>query len=174
MPSKDSGQLVQISRLAQGLAFRSHMSGNSQNIRFSRRRRAALASFTRIWKAGFRPCRRKAEVRDALEKAFDYRGDLTITLKSRQKIEGYVFDRRIKGPSLAECFVRVMPKDTGEKLSIAVQRRGRARLHRTRHCRRKKLRHLGKEVQRKESRRRKEHRPGRRIARLAARRPGFS
>jgi hypothetical protein len=59
------------------------------------------------------------ELREALEKAFDYRGDLTITLKSGAKVEGYVFDRRIKGPSLAECFARVMPKDSSEKLSIA-------------------------------------------------------
>jgi hypothetical protein len=58
------------------------------------------------------------EIREALEKAFDYRGDLTLTLKSGAKVEGYVFDRKIKGASLAECFVRVMPKDTAEKLSI--------------------------------------------------------
>jgi hypothetical protein len=60
-----------------------------------------------------------AEIREALEKAFDYRGDLTITLKSGQKVEGYLFDRKIKGPSLAECFVRLMPKDSAEKISIA-------------------------------------------------------
>jgi hypothetical protein len=60
----------------------------------------------------------EAEIREALEKAFDYRGDLTITLKSGAKVEGYVFDRRIKGSSLAECFARVMPKDSSEKLSI--------------------------------------------------------
>src|SRR5580658_2924209 len=58
------------------------------------------------------------EIREALEKAFDYRGDLTLTLKSGAKVEGYVFDRKIQGASLAECFVRVMPKDTAEKLSI--------------------------------------------------------
>jgi hypothetical protein len=61
----------------------------------------------------------EAEIREALEKAFDYRGDLTITLKSGSKIEGYLFDRKIKGPSLAECFVRLMPKDSTEKISIA-------------------------------------------------------
>lgn len=60
----------------------------------------------------------EAEIREALEKAFDYRGDLTITLKDGRKIEGYVFDRRIKGPALSECFVRLMPKDSPEKLSI--------------------------------------------------------
>jgi hypothetical protein len=61
----------------------------------------------------------EAEMREALEKAFDYRGDLTITLKSGRKVEGYLFDRKIKGPSLAECFVRLMPKDSTEKISIA-------------------------------------------------------
>src|SRR5580692_6185573 len=60
----------------------------------------------------------EADIRAALEKAFDYRGDLTITLKDGAKVEGYVFDRKMKGPSLAECFVRVMPKDQPGKLSI--------------------------------------------------------
>ena len=36
----------------------------------------------------------EADVREALEKAFDYRGDITITLKNGSKVEGYVFDRR--------------------------------------------------------------------------------
>jgi hypothetical protein len=60
----------------------------------------------------------ESEIREALEKAFDYRGDLTITLKSGPKIEGYLFDRKIKGPSLAECFVRLMPKDGSDKVSV--------------------------------------------------------
>jgi hypothetical protein len=60
-----------------------------------------------------------SEIHEALEKAFDYRGDLTITLKGGKKIEGYVYDRKIKGPSLTDCFIRVMPKDSDEKLSIA-------------------------------------------------------
>src|SRR2546423_512028 len=33
------------------------------------------------------------EVREALEKAFDYRGDVTITKKDGAIIEGYIFDR---------------------------------------------------------------------------------
>src|SRR5215471_7049011 len=60
-----------------------------------------------------------AEIREALEKAFDYRGDLTITLKSGEKIEGYVFDRRSNGATLADCYARVMPKNRGEKRKIA-------------------------------------------------------
>ena len=58
------------------------------------------------------------EVRAALEKAFDYRGDVTITLKDGSRIEGYVFDRRSAGPSLADCHVRLFPKDRDEKVSV--------------------------------------------------------
>lgn len=58
------------------------------------------------------------EVRLALEKAFDYRGDVTITLRSGAKIEGYVFDRR-SGQSLSDSAVRLYPKSGGEKISVA-------------------------------------------------------
>ena len=34
------------------------------------------------------------ELREALEKAFEYRGDVTITRKDGTRIEGYVYDRR--------------------------------------------------------------------------------
>ena len=57
------------------------------------------------------------EVRAALEKAFDYRGDITITLKSGGKIEGYIFDRRT-GTSLSDSLVRLYPKTGDQKLSI--------------------------------------------------------
>ena len=36
----------------------------------------------------------EAEVREALEKAFDYRGDITMTRKDGSQVEGYLFDRR--------------------------------------------------------------------------------
>jgi hypothetical protein len=58
------------------------------------------------------------ELRIALEKAFDYRGDVTLTLKDNSKIEGYLFDR-MTGPSLAGSFVRILPKDSSQKLKIA-------------------------------------------------------
>jgi len=58
------------------------------------------------------------EVRLALEKAFDYRGDVTITLKSGEKVEGYIFDRRT-GKTLADSAVRLYPKSSNEKLAIA-------------------------------------------------------
>jgi hypothetical protein len=58
------------------------------------------------------------EIRDAFEKAFDYRGDLTITLKNGEKVEGYLFDRTNDGATLSECFVRVKPKDRADKIKI--------------------------------------------------------
>jgi hypothetical protein len=58
------------------------------------------------------------ECRIALEKAFDYRGDITITRKDGSKIEGYLFDRR-SAQTLADSVVRLFPKDSNEKVSIS-------------------------------------------------------
>lgn len=57
------------------------------------------------------------EVRQALEKAFDYRGDVTITRKDGSKVEGYIFDRRT-GKTLVDSAVRLFPKDADQKISI--------------------------------------------------------
>jgi len=59
----------------------------------------------------------EAELREALEKAFDYRGDVTITRKDGSKVEGYIFDRR-KGATLVESLVRLIPQNSHEKISI--------------------------------------------------------
>ena len=56
------------------------------------------------------------ELRVALEKAFDYRGDVTITRKDGSKIEGYLFDRRT-GATLKDSVVRLYPKTSSEKIS---------------------------------------------------------
>ena len=58
------------------------------------------------------------EIRAALEKAFDYRGDVAITKKDGTVVEGYVFDRRM-GATLGECVVRIFPQDRPEKVTIA-------------------------------------------------------
>jgi hypothetical protein len=58
------------------------------------------------------------ELRQALEKAFDYRGDITITRKDGSKIEGYLFDRR-SAATLKDSQVRLYPKDSNEKISIS-------------------------------------------------------
>jgi hypothetical protein len=60
----------------------------------------------------------EAEVREALEKAFDYRGDITITRKDGSKIEGYLFDRR-SGSSLSDSFVRIIPANAQTKVNVS-------------------------------------------------------
>ena len=58
------------------------------------------------------------EIRAALEKAFDYRGDVTITRNDGTTVEGYIFDRRTRS-TLADSFVRLFPKDRAEKIAIS-------------------------------------------------------
>jgi hypothetical protein len=58
------------------------------------------------------------EIRAALEKAFDYRGDITITSKDGSKVEGYVFDRR-SARTLKDSIVRLYPKDSNQKISVS-------------------------------------------------------
>ena len=59
----------------------------------------------------------ESEINAALEKAFDYRGDVTLTLKDGRIVAGYVFDRRT-GRTLAESAVRIMPATERTKLTV--------------------------------------------------------
>ena len=58
------------------------------------------------------------DLRQALEKAFDYRGDITITRKDGSRVEGYLFDRRT-GKTLNDSEVRLFPRNSNRKVSIA-------------------------------------------------------
>ena len=57
------------------------------------------------------------EIRDVLEKAFDYRGDVTITRKDGSQITGYLFDRRA-GKALGDSVIRLMLPDTNQRPAI--------------------------------------------------------
>ena len=57
------------------------------------------------------------ELREALEKAFDYRGDVTITRKDGTRLEGYIFDR-VGGKTLESSYVRVLPKNSNQRQKI--------------------------------------------------------
>lgn len=59
----------------------------------------------------------ECEIRQALEKAFDYRGDVSITRRDGGKVEGYVYDRR-EGDTLAASLVRILPADGSPRQSI--------------------------------------------------------
>lgn len=55
---------------------------------------------------------------DAMEKAFDYRGDVTITQRDGKVVEGYVFDRTT-GADPRHSYVRILPADGAARLTIA-------------------------------------------------------
>jgi hypothetical protein len=58
------------------------------------------------------------DLKNALEKAFDFRGDVTITLKSGEKIEAYIFNR-FTGATLAESWIQYFAPSSSEKRKIA-------------------------------------------------------
>lgn len=66
----------------------------------------------RVWEPGS-----EEELREGLEKAFDYRGDVTITRKDKSSVEGYIFDRRV-GATLSDSIIRLFPKGDPVKISI--------------------------------------------------------
>jgi len=59
----------------------------------------------------------EADLRVALEKAFDYRGDVAVTKKDGSKVDGYIFDR-VTGANLESSFVRILPRDSGQRVKI--------------------------------------------------------
>ena len=59
----------------------------------------------------------EGELRDALEKAFDYRGDVSITTKAGKKIEAYIFNRHT-GSSLAESWVQYFEPNVNGKQKL--------------------------------------------------------
>lgn len=58
------------------------------------------------------------DLKAALEKAFDYRGDVTLTLKSGEKIEAYIFNRST-GATLAESWVQYFTPKAEEKHKVS-------------------------------------------------------
>jgi hypothetical protein len=58
------------------------------------------------------------DLRQALEKAFDYRGDVMLTLKSGERIEAFIFNRRT-GATLADSFVQYFTPGAPEKRSLS-------------------------------------------------------
>jgi len=58
------------------------------------------------------------ELRQALEKAFDYRGDVTLTLKNGTSIEAYIFNRQ-SGATLADSWVQYFTPSAAEKRKLS-------------------------------------------------------
>ena len=60
------------------------------------------------------------DLRKALEKAFDYRGDVTLTLKNGERIEAYVFNRQT-GETLADSYVQYFAPHAPEKRKVSYE-----------------------------------------------------
>ena len=58
------------------------------------------------------------DLRQALEKAFDYRGDVTLTLKNGERIEAYIFNR-LSGATLADSSVQYFTPSAPEKRKVS-------------------------------------------------------
>jgi len=56
------------------------------------------------------------EIAEGIEQAFDYRGDVAVTLGTGERLEGYLFDRQRKAP-LADSTLRILTKP-GEKIEL--------------------------------------------------------
>jgi len=63
------------------------------------------------------PLESEEMIREALEKAFDYRGDIRITRKDGSVVDGYLYDRR-NGKTLADSLVRLLPADGSPRVNI--------------------------------------------------------
>jgi hypothetical protein len=58
------------------------------------------------------------DLREALGKALDYRGDVTLTLKSGERIEAFIFNCK-SGPTLADSFVQYFTPMAPEKRKVS-------------------------------------------------------
>ncbi len=62
----------------------------------------------------FRP-QTQAELKEAIEQAFDYRGDVTLELASGTSVEGYLYNRDQAGPRPT---VQLFPRQGSELLEV--------------------------------------------------------
>ena len=58
------------------------------------------------------------DLRKALEKALDYRGDVTVTLKNGERIEAYIFNRQT-GATLADSWMHYFTPKAPEKRKLS-------------------------------------------------------
>jgi len=59
----------------------------------------------------------EVDIRAVIEKAFDYRGDVTVSRKDGSQITGYLFDRRA-GPTLDNSAIRLMLAESSDRPTI--------------------------------------------------------
>jgi hypothetical protein len=58
------------------------------------------------------------DLRSALEKAFDYRGNVTLTLKGGERVEAYIYNRQT-GATLEDSYVQYYTPSAPEKRRVS-------------------------------------------------------
>ena len=58
------------------------------------------------------------DLRQAIDKALDYRGDVTLTLKNGERIEAFIFNSK-SGPTLADSFIQYFTPSSTEKRKVS-------------------------------------------------------
>jgi hypothetical protein len=58
------------------------------------------------------------DLRQALEKAFDYRGDVAITLRSGERIDAFIFNRQT-GATLTDSYVQYFTPSAPDKRKVS-------------------------------------------------------
>ena len=56
-----------------------------------------------------------AELAEAVDLAFDYRGDVTVSLRSGESVSGYLFNRQVSG---SDSYLEVFPSDSSHARQI--------------------------------------------------------
>jgi transcriptional antiterminator Rof (Rho-off) len=56
-----------------------------------------------------------ADLTEAVELAFDYRGDVTVSMKSGESLSGYLFNRQING---SDSYLELFPSDSSDARRI--------------------------------------------------------
>lgn len=56
-----------------------------------------------------------SELAEAVELAFDYRGDVTVSLKTGESLSGYLFNRQVRG---SDSYIDVFPSDSSQARQI--------------------------------------------------------
>ncbi len=94
------------------------MTGETEKVAVATDTQEVAAGFEHEQLEGWIPAlANEDDVRVALEKAFDYRGDIQLTLKDGRMVEGYIFDRRT-ADTLAASTVRIIPAKERTKVAI--------------------------------------------------------
>lgn len=61
-----------------------------------------------------------AKLKDQIEAAFDFRGHVTVSFADGRAVEGFLFNRQLEGPALAEPFIELCLKGSGDNQRFPV------------------------------------------------------